>query len=134
MERRKRRRRVQALGALEHVLPAGHRVDVVVVGQVVPHEPVPVASALIAATPKCKRDTHAPQQWKNENEHCTKRNLLDAQEYMRAIPLPLRASSRPITSAHAQHQLNHAERSTRKEKDSTERENAAAKRTDVPRR
>lgn len=39
--------RVQPLRALEHVLSPSHRVDVVVVRQVVPHEPVPVAPAIL---------------------------------------------------------------------------------------
>jgi hypothetical protein len=53
VEERERRRRVQALGALEHVLPADHRVDVVVVGEVVPHEPVPVAPAFDCSNGTC---------------------------------------------------------------------------------
>lgn len=72
-QRGRRRGRVQALGALEHVLPPDHRVDVVVVGEIVPHEPVPVAPALQF------------QQRKHVRAWCTK--LVTRKHWRRRLPL-----------------------------------------------
>jgi hypothetical protein len=129
VERRKRRRRMQALGALEHVLPAGHRVDEVVVGQVVPHEPVAVAPALqhhrnvgrhsrAATVEERERTLHKTQPLGRPGVHA--RHPLASQ------------SVEPVDHVCAHGTNSTTERSQRK--DSTERKNAVAKHIDVPRR